>query len=102
MDDFRISNPPANPALLDALAQELVRQKYDLKALMRTILSSHLYQLSSTPNEFNTADTRNFSRSYRRRLPAEVLADALADVTGIPDRLRRHAARQPRHAGVDL
>jgi WD40 repeat protein len=85
VDDFRISNPPANPALLDALAQEVVRQKFDLKALMRTILRSHLYQLSATPNEFNRADTRNFSRAYRRRLPAETLADALADVTGIPD-----------------
>jgi WD40 repeat protein len=85
VDDFRISNPPSNPALLDALAQELVRQKFDLKALMRTILRSHLYQLSAVPNEFNRADTRNFSRAYRRRLPAEVLADALADVTGVPD-----------------
>ena len=85
VDDFRISNPPSNPALLDALAQELVRQKFDLKALMRTILRSHLYQLSSTPGGFNAGDTRNFSRSYRRRLPAEVLADALADVTGVPD-----------------
>ena len=85
VDDFRISNPPSNPALLDALAQEVVRQKFDLKALMRTILRSHLYQLSATPNEFNRADTRNFSRAYRRRLPAETLADALADVTGVPD-----------------
>jgi mono/diheme cytochrome c family protein len=85
VDDFRISNPPSNPALLDALAEELIRQKFDLKALMRTILNSHLYQLSTTPNEFNRGDTRNFSRSYRRRLPAEVLADAVADVTGVPD-----------------
>ncbi|MGB8166896.1 MAG: DUF1553 domain-containing protein [Chthoniobacteraceae bacterium] len=85
VDDFRISNPPSNPALLDAIAQEFVRQKFDLKTLMRTILRSHLYQLSAAPNEFNRADTRNFSRSYRRRLPAEVLADALADVTGVPD-----------------
>ena len=72
VDDFRISNPPSNPALLDALAQEVVKEKFDLKALMRTILRSHLYQLSSVPNEFNKADTRNYSRSYRRRLPAEV------------------------------
>jgi len=86
VDDFRISNPPSNPALLDALGEELVRQKFDLKALMRTILNSHLYQLSATPNEFNRGDTRNFSRSYRRRLPAEVLADAVADVTGVPDK----------------
>ncbi|MEP6670090.1 MAG: DUF1553 domain-containing protein [Chthoniobacter sp.] len=84
VDDFRISNPPANPALLDALAQELIREKFNLKGLMRTILRSHLYQLSAAPNEFNKADTRNYSRSYRRRLPAEVLADALADITGVP------------------
>ncbi len=85
VDDFRISNPPANPALLDALGQELVRQKFNLKELMRTILRSHLYQLSAVPNEFNAADTRNFSRAYRRRLPAEVLADAVADITAVPD-----------------
>jgi hypothetical protein len=85
VDDFRVSNPPSNPALLDALAEELEREKFDLKALMRTILQSQVYQLSSTPNDSNQADTRNFSRSYRRRLPAEVLADALSDVTGLPD-----------------
>ncbi|MEO6787561.1 MAG: DUF1553 domain-containing protein, partial [Chthoniobacteraceae bacterium] len=85
VDDFRISNPPSNPALLDALGQELVRQKFDLKALMRTILQSHLYQLSAAPNDTNRADTRNFSRAYRRRLPAETLADAIADITGVPD-----------------
>ena len=85
VDDFRISNPPSNPALLDALAQEFVRQRFDLKALMRTILRSHLYQLSAVPNDTNRADTRNFSRAYRRRLPAETLTDAIADITGIPD-----------------
>jgi len=84
VDDFRISNPPSNPALIDALGQELARDHFDLKALMRTIMRSHLYQLSAAPNEFNAADTRNFSRAYRRRLPAEALADALADVTGVP------------------
>lgn len=85
VDDFRLSNPPAHPALLQALTQELVEKKFDLKSLMRTIMSSRLYQLSSTPNEWNRTDSRNFSRAYRRRLPAEVMADALADVTGVPD-----------------
>ncbi len=85
VDDFRISNPPSNPALLDALGQEFVKQKFDLKALMRTILRSHLYQLSTEPNDTNRADTHNFSRAYRRRLPAETLADAIADITGVPD-----------------
>jgi len=84
VDDFRISNPAANPALLDALARELIRDKFNLKALMRTILRSHVYQLSTVPNEQNKADLRNFSRSYRRRLQAETLADAVADITGVP------------------
>jgi len=69
VDDFRLSNPPSNPALLDALAEELVRKNYNLKELMRTILRSHLYQLSAVPNEFNKADTRNFSRAYRAVSP---------------------------------
>ncbi|MFN0130402.1 MAG: DUF1549 and DUF1553 domain-containing protein [Verrucomicrobiales bacterium] len=84
VDDFRLSNPPSHPALLDALAAELVRANYDLKALMRFIMNSHLYQLRSEPNATNTADTRHFSRAYRRRLGAEAMADALADVTGVP------------------
>jgi hypothetical protein len=62
-----------------------VAHGYDLKHLMRTIMESHLYQLSSTPNEFNLADTRSFSRAYRRRLPAEVLLDAVNDATGTAD-----------------
>ena len=84
VDDFRLSNPPSHPLLLDALAAEVVRSKYDLKALMRTIMNSHLYQLSSDPNETNMGDSRNFSRYYRRRMGAEMMADAVADVTGVP------------------
>ncbi|MEY4199168.1 MAG: hypothetical protein RLZZ265_908 [Verrucomicrobiota bacterium] len=82
VDDFRASNPPSNGPLLDWLAQDFIAHKFDLKHLMRTILRSHTYQLSSTPNETNLADTRNYSRSYRRRLPAEVLLDAVTQVTG--------------------
>jgi hypothetical protein len=85
VDDFRISNPCVNPALLEALAADFVKHAYDLKHLMRTIMESRLYQLSSTPNETNLADTRNFSRAYRRRLSAEVLLDAVDDATGVPD-----------------
>lgn len=85
VDDFRISNPCVNPALLTALADDFVKHGYDLKHLMRTIMESRLYQLSSTPNGFNLTDTRNFSRAYRRRLPAEVLLDAVNDATGVPD-----------------
>lgn len=85
VDDFRISNPCVNQALLDALAADFTAHGYDLKHLIRTILSSQLYQLSSEPNETNLTDTKNFSRSYRRRLPAEVLLDAVNDITGVPD-----------------
>jgi WD40 repeat protein len=84
VDDFRISNPASNPVLLAALGQEVIRDKFNLQEFMRTILRSHLYQLSSAPNEYNKTDTRNFSRSYRRRLQAEALADALDDITGVP------------------
>jgi hypothetical protein len=85
VDDFRLSNPSVNPPLLDALARDFVAHGYDLKHLIRTIMESRLYQLSSTPNDFNLADTRNFSRAYRRRLPAEVLLDAVNDATGGSD-----------------
>jgi WD40 repeat protein len=85
VDDFRISNPCVNPPLLDALARDFATHGYDLKHLMRTIMESHLYQLSSEPNETNLADTRNFSRAYRRRLPAEILLDAVNEATGVPD-----------------
>ena len=85
VDDFRISNPCVNPALLDALAADFEAHRYDLKQLIRTILESHLYQLSSIPNDSNLADTRHFSRAYRRRLPAEVLLDTISDATGVEE-----------------
>jgi hypothetical protein len=85
VDDMRTSNPPANPALLEALARDFVENGHDLKQLMRRIANSRVYQLSSTPNETNVKDTRQFSRAYRRRLSAEVMTDAIADVTGVPN-----------------
>jgi WD40 repeat protein len=85
VDDIRSSNPPVNPALLEKLARHFVDQKYDQKALIRTIMQSHVYQLSSNPNETNKGDTSHFSRSYRRLLGAEVLLDAVSDVTGVPE-----------------
>lgn len=85
VDDFRVSNPASNEPLLAALAADFSSHGWDLKHLIRTILDSRLYQLSSTPNPHNLADTRNFSRSYRRRLPAEVLLDAVNDITGVGD-----------------
>ncbi|MGZ8940998.1 MAG: DUF1549 and DUF1553 domain-containing protein, partial [Limisphaerales bacterium] len=85
VDDFRISNPVMHESLLNAVAADFVKHGYDLKHVMRTIMNSRLYQLRATPNEYNLTDTKNFSRSYRRRLPAEVLLDAVNDVTGTQD-----------------
>jgi WD40 repeat protein len=83
VDDFRLSNPGANTALLDALARDFEAHHFDLKHLIRTLLGSRLYQLGSEPNGTNLGDTRAFSRAYRRRLPAEVLLDAVCDITGV-------------------
>ncbi len=85
VDDFRLSNPCVQPELLDALAADFTANGYDLKHLLRTLFNSRLYQLSTRPNETNLGDTRHFSRGYRRRLPAEVLDDAVSDITGSPD-----------------
>ncbi len=80
-DDMRATNPPANPELLDALADHFIKSGFDLKDLVRTICRSRTYQLSALPNEFNASDKQNFSRYYPRRLSAEVLYDAFHQVT---------------------
>jgi hypothetical protein len=82
VDDLRATNPATNEPLLAALAEDFVAHRYDLKHLLRTICASHLYGLSSTPNERNVGDRQNYSRHYRQRLRAEVLADAVSDITG--------------------
>jgi hypothetical protein len=68
------------------LADDFREQKYDLKQLIRTIATSYVYGLSSLPNERNVSDSQNYSRHYRRRLRAEVLLDAVSDVTGVPEK----------------
>ena len=77
-DDLNMANPPSNKPLLDHLANEFVKKGYDLKWLHREIANSRTYQLSWVPNETNKDDRRNFSRALPRRLPAEVLFDAVA------------------------
>jgi hypothetical protein len=84
LDDMRVTNPPSNPELLDALARDLVEHKYSLKHLIRTICKSRTYQLSSTPNDFNKQDKQTYARYYPRRLSAEVLFDAVCQVTDSP------------------
>jgi hypothetical protein len=84
LDDMRVTNPPSNPELLDALARDLVKNGYSLKQLIRTICKSRTYQLSSTPNEFNKHDKQNYARYYPRRMSAEVLFDAVNQVADAP------------------
>ena len=80
-DDMRVTNPATNQALLDSLAEHFIDSGFDLKDLVRTICSSQTYQLTSLPNEYNVNDKQNFSRYYPKRLPAEVLLDAIDAVT---------------------
>ena len=86
VDDVRASNPPSNPELLSLLARLLTDAKFDQKALIRAIVASQTYQRSATPNATNEGDELNFSRALFRRLPAEVLLDAICDVTGVPEK----------------
>ena len=81
-DDMRVSNPPANPELLDALADDFIAHGFDIKRLVRVLATSRAYDRSSLPNESNAIDRRNFARYYARRLPAEVMLDAVNSLAG--------------------
>jgi hypothetical protein len=82
LDDMRVTNPPSNPELLDELAKDFVANGYSLKHLVKTICKSRTYQLSSVPNDANKQDKQSFARYYPKRLSAEVLFDAVCQVTG--------------------
>jgi hypothetical protein len=82
VDDQRDSNPPSNPELLDALAKDFIKHKFDVKHVIRTILNSRVYQLSSEPTPDNKMDRQNFARYYARRMLAEVFFDAVNQATG--------------------
>jgi hypothetical protein len=86
VDDLRATNPASNEPLLAALADFTAQKGFDLTALMRLILLSETYARSATPLPENRDDHRWFSRTYPKRLMAEVLSDAIADVTGVRDR----------------
>jgi hypothetical protein len=85
VDDLRATNPATNEPLLAALGKYFAENKYDIKKLIGIIAKSHVYGLSSEPTERNVADTRNYSRHYRVRLRAEVLLDAISDITAMPN-----------------
>jgi len=84
IDDARSTNPPSNPELLDELAREFVKSRYDIKHLIRLITTSSAYGLSSVPNESNSDDLQSFARFYPRRLSAEVLLDGISQVLEVP------------------
>lgn len=84
LDDMRATNPASNPELLDALAADFVKNRYDLKHLLRTIMNSRAYQLAPTKIPSNEADAQNvhYTRFTVRRLTAEQMADAIDFATG--------------------
>ncbi len=90
VDDFRVTNPATNEPLLDALAKDFVEHRYDLKHLLKTIAASAAYQRSSAARAGNARDTRNYARYFKKRMPAEVLLDAIGQVTGVPENFRGH------------
>jgi hypothetical protein len=83
-DDFRTSNPPAHPALLDELSRYLAIHNFDLRYLVRFILNSQTYQLSWVPDETNRGDVANFAKSLVQPLKAEQMLDALGRVLEAP------------------
>jgi hypothetical protein len=85
VDDFRDSNPPVNEALIEALGREFADHNFSLKHLVRTIMKSRTYQLTAHPEPLNKNDFTYFSHAQPRMLTAEQLADAIAEVTGVPD-----------------
>lgn len=85
VDDARVSNPPSNPQLLDALRQKLVQYDFDVSKLAGDICKSKTYQLSTQTNSWNEWDDRDFSHGRIRRLRAEVLLDCISQVTATTD-----------------
>lgn len=86
VDDFRASNPPAHPELLDGLAADFAAHGFDRKYLIRQILRSRVYQLAAATNASNADDDRYFSHATVRLLGAEQLLDAIAQATGVPEK----------------
>ena len=81
VDDVRVSNPPVNTALLDTLASKFTEYNYDFKKIVRDICTSRAYQLSTGTNETNEKDSRNFSHASLRRMRAEIMLDAITQIT---------------------
>ena len=84
IDDLRDTNPASNPELMNGLSQWFIKSGYNLKDLVKLICTSQTYGLSSTPNTYNNTDRQSFARHYPKRMPAEVLLDAVSQVTAVP------------------
>lgn len=84
VDDFRASNPPSHPELLDALTTDFEEHGYDLRRVIRTIMASNVYQFASDPTPTNADDDANHSRGIVRRLTAEQLLDSMSKVLAAP------------------
>ena len=88
VDDARLSNPPSNPELIDALAAKLVEYNYDMRKMVRDICNSAAYQRTTRPNDTNELDDRNFAKATIRRMRAEVMLDCITQVTETKDKFR--------------
>lgn len=82
LDDIRAGNPPTNPELMDYLTNQFIESDFDVQHVLRLICNSRTYQLSVGSNSWNEDDSKNYSHAKARRLPAEVLYDAVYHVTG--------------------
>ena len=91
-DDLRATNPSSNEKLFDALVEDLIDSGYDVKHLIRRIMNSGTYQLSSTPNASNQHDKKYYSKYEVKRLPAEVILDAMSSITGRASRFKGYPA----------
>ncbi len=105
VDDIRLSNPPSNPELLDALTSDFVAHGFDFKHLLRTITNSHTYQRTFVTHQWNEDDDTNYSHATPRRLAAEQLFDAIMTATGAPTNLPGvpggfHASQLPDASGA--
>ncbi len=88
VDDIRVSNPASNPELFAELGQKLTEYKFDLKQLVRDICNSQTYQRTTTPNDTNQLDTRNYAFAKVRRVPAEMLLDCISQATDTQEKFR--------------
>ncbi|VTR99182.1 DUF1549 and DUF1553 domain-containing protein [Tuwongella immobilis] len=85
-DDFRLSNPASHPDVLEWLAADFAKHGHRLKPLIRTIVTSQTYQLSSLPNAVNANDDWYESHARPRPIAAEPLMDAVSQVLGVSPR----------------